>query len=401
MNENEPLIELAGIPETSMIKVIGVGGGGGNAVGQMFRDQIPHVSCLVANTDAKALEDSPVPDRVQIGPGHGAGGNPEEGRRLAEAEAEKIEKMFDAETKMVFITAGMGGGTGTGASPLIARAAKQRGILTVGIVTIPFLFERERQIKKALLGLDNLAREVDALLVINNERLYEIYSDISIIDAFKYADRTLSTAVSAITEIIRMHGHVGVDFADVVNVLRDGGVAVMSTGYGSGVGRVTNAINQAINSPLLNNNDIYHADRILIAITMSEEYALITSEIGELNEFMSHFNEDIETKYGMAIDSKLGERIKVTILAAGFGLYGKKQSRNAELTPQNEEQVRLMEGFYPKNGNRIAKRKQRYHVYTFSDDDLRNQEVLARVEDVPTLYRTSETLSQIKSLSKD
>ena len=217
----DELIELPNASTPRLIKIIGVGGGGGNAVGQMYRDNIPEVRYLVTNTDRKALEDSPVPDHLQLGPGLGAGGNPEIGLKYAEENIEAIQKALDEETKMVFITAGMGGGTGTGASPVIAREARKKGILTIGIVTIPFLFERERQIDKALDGLETLAKEVDAMLVVNNQRLCELYPNLGIIDAFKKADQTLSTAVSSITEIISVHGRISLDFQDVRTVLKD------------------------------------------------------------------------------------------------------------------------------------------------------------------------------------
>ena len=238
MEVEDELIQIANVTTPRIIKVIGVGGGGGNAVGQMYRDNIPEVRYLVANTDKKALDDNIVPDHLQLGPGLGAGGDPERGAALANECLDQINAALDDETKMVFVTAGMGGGTGTGASPVIAHAAREKGILTVGIVTIPFLFEREKQIDKALDGLDKLSKEVDAMLVINNQRLCDIYSDLSIINAFKRADETLSTAVSSITEIISMHGRVNLDFQDVNTTLRNGGVAVMSTGYAEGeIGR--------------------------------------------------------------------------------------------------------------------------------------------------------------------
>lgn len=297
----DDLIQLANYTTPSIIKVIGVGGGGGNAVAQMYRDEIPEVRYLVANTDKKALETNPVPDHLQMGPGLGAGGNPTTGRELALASLNQIKAAFDDGTKMVFITAGMGGGTGTGASPVIAHEARERGILTIGIVTIPFLFEREKQIDKALDGLEALAEEVDAVLVINNQRLCDIYSDLSITNAFKRADETLSTAVRSITDIISMHGRVNLDFQDVKTTLTNGGVAVMSTGYAEGENRVARAINEALNSPLLNNNDIFKATHILLAITTSndEDAMLQTSEMGEVSEFMEKFNSEIETKWGL------------------------------------------------------------------------------------------------------
>ncbi|MGM9688854.1 MAG: cell division protein FtsZ [Alloprevotella sp.] len=398
---SDELIELAFEATPKLIKVIGVGGGGGNAVGQMYRDQIPDVRYLVVNTDQKALADSVVPDRLQLGPGLGAGGVPERGRKLAEENVQKIREALDDETHMVFITAGMGGGTGTGASPIIAREARKKGILTVGIVTIPFLFERERQIDKALDGLDSLAKEVDALLVINNQRLLEIYPEQSVIEAFKRADKTLSTAVSSITEIISMHGRVNLDFEDVRTVLTEGGVAVMSTGFAEGENRVTRAIDEALHSPLLNNNDVYNADRILIALTMSTVAGseLTMAEMNEMTAFMERFGADIRTKWGLAQDASLGAKVKVTILASGFRLYAKKtRSRQPEPDYQSTpEQDARRNRYYASTPH---KTRTRPHVYLYSVDDLDNPEVQERVDAVPTRLRTGSYLQELRSLAE-
>ena len=403
---SDDLIQLANYHTPSIIKVIGVGGGGGNAVAQMYRDGIPEVRYLVANTDKKALQTNPVPDHLQMGPGLGAGGNPTVGRQLAIDSQEEIDACLDDETKMVFITAGMGGGTGTGASPVIARRAHEKGILTVGIVTIPFLFEREKQIDKALDGLEELAKEVDAVLVINNQRLCDIYPDLSIVNAFKRADETLSTAVSSITEIISMHGRVNLDFQDVEATLTNGGVAVMSTGYAEGEGRVTRAIKEALNSPLLNNNDIFKASRILLAITTnSKDESMITmSEMGEINEFMDKFNIDIKSKWGLAFDPELGDKVKITIIASGFGLYGEKDSSTIDFTVEStvddeakEKNLKRRTGFYGENNKQKVRPRPR--IYLFSDDDLRNLELLRQVENVPTGQRTAEQLNKIKETS--
>ncbi|MDD6123427.1 MAG: cell division protein FtsZ [Bacteroidales bacterium] len=398
---SDDLIELAFEATPKLIKVIGVGGGGGNAVGQMYRDQIPDVRYLVVNTDQKALADSVVPDRLQLGPGLGAGGVPERGRKLAEENVQKIREALDEETHMVFITAGMGGGTGTGASPIIAREARKKGILTVGIVTIPFLFERERQIDKALDGLDALAKEVDALLVINNQRLLEIFPEQSVIEAFKRADMTLSTAVSSITEIISMHGRVNLDFEDVRTVLSEGGVAVMSTGFAEGENRVTRAIDEALHSPLLNNNDVYSADRILIALTMSTEAGseLTMAEMNEMTAFMERFGADIRTKWGLAQDASLGAKVKVTILASGFRLYAKKtRSRQPEPEYQSTpEQDARRNRYYASTPH---KTRTRPHVYLYSADDLDNPEVQERVDAVPTRLRTGAYLQELRSLAE-
>ena len=245
----------------SIIKVIGVGGGGGNAVNHMYKEGIHDVTFVVCNTDAQALNDSPVPVHLQLGTeGLGAGNRPEKARKAAEDTADSIKKMLSDGTKMAFITAGMGGGTGTGAGPVIARISKDLDILTVGIVTIPFKFEGTRKIDQALDGVEEMAKYVDALLVINNERLLKIYPDLSLMAAFKKADDTLSIAAKSIAEIITTHGVINLDFNDVRTILKDGGVAIMSTGYGEGEGRVTNAINDALNSPLLNNCLLYTSD---------------------------------------------------------------------------------------------------------------------------------------------
>ena len=400
MEVEDELIQIANVTTPRIIKVIGVGGGGGNAVGQMYRDNIPEVRYLVANTDKKALDDNIVPDHLQLGPGLGAGGDPERGAALANECLDQINAALDDETKMVFVTAGMGGGTGTGASPVIAHAAREKGILTVGIVTIPFLFEREKQIDKALDGLDKLSKEVDAMLVINNQRLCDIYSDLSIINAFKRADETLSTAVSSITEIISMHGRVNLDFQDVNTTLRNGGVAVMSTGYAEGENRVTRAIKDALNSPLLNNNDVFDASHILIAITTSSDdgATLRTGEVDEINAFMGHFNSDIETKWGLAFDPQLGQTIKITIIASGFGLYGtKKRERNNKLEVDADDADKLgRRTVYYGTSTRVRRRAR---CYIFNDDDLNNEALLKQVEEVPTFKRSAECLQSISELS--
>lgn len=395
------LIDLA-IPSTPhIIKVIGVGGGGGNAVAQMYRDNIPEVRYLVTNTDRKALETNVVPDQLQLGPGLGAGGDPKKGKAYAEESVEKIREVLDKDTHMVFITAGMGGGTGTGASPIIAREAQKKGILTVGIVTIPFLFERERQINKALDGLDMLAQEVDALLVINNQRLIDIYGNMSIIQAFKQADKTLSTAVRSITEIISMHGRVNLDFEDAKTVLTKGGVAVMSTGYAEGEQRVTRAIAEALKSPLLNNNDVYGADRILLAVTMGTDpqYELTMNEMNEITEFMERFPTDIHTKWGLKQDETLGAKIKITILAAGFGLYAtKREDKDIPKFEETPEQQARRNRFYT---DRPQKFRKIPRCYLFSEADLENADLLEKVEQIPTWRRTNEQLQAIRACSAE
>ena len=258
--------------QNSIIKVIGVGGGGGNAVNNMYNQGIHDVSFVVCNTDAQALKASPVPERLQLGSeGLGAGNRPEKARLAAEESIDDIKAMLSDGTKMDFITAGMGGGTGTGAAPVIAQVSKELGILTVGIVTIPFKFEGDKKIDQALDGVDEMAKHVDALLVINNERLRKVYPDLSLLNGFAKADDTLSVAAKSIAEIITVRGLINLDFNDVRTVLKDGGVAIMSTGFGEGEGRVRKAIEDALNSPLLNDNDVYNSQRILLSIAFSSE----------------------------------------------------------------------------------------------------------------------------------
>ena len=279
--------------QSSIIKVIGVGGGGDNAVNYMYRQGIHDVSYVVCNTDQKALDASPVPNKLLFGDGLGAGNNPEIGREKAEESIEEIKNMLNDGTRMVFITAGMGGGTGTGAGPVVARCAREANILTVGIVTIPFVFEGVAKINQALDGVERMVKYVDALLVINNERLREIYADLSIVNAFAKADDTLCIAAKSIAEIITMRGIMNLDFNDVQMVLRDGGVAVMSTGEAEGERRVTKAIEMALHSPLLNNNDIFNSKKVLLKISFNHgdgNHALQMEEVNGVHESMGKFS---------------------------------------------------------------------------------------------------------------
>ena len=324
----------------SIIKVIGVGGGGGNAVNHMFREGIHDVSYVVCNTDQKALEESPVPTRVQLGDGLGAGNKPDVGREKAIESIEQIKQMFTDGTRMVFVTAGMGGGTGTGAAPIIAQCAKDMDILTVGIVTIPFLFEGKMKIFQALEGVQEISKHVDALLVINNERLREIYQDLTVINAFKKADDTLSVAAKSIAEIITMRGIINMDFQDVTTVLKNGGVAIMSTGFGEGSGRVTKAIEEALHSPLLNNNDIYNSKKVLLNINFSSDDgkdSLMMEEINEVNDFMAKFKEDVEVKWGLATDPSLGNKVSQRLRPAGHHRHhGPRQGEGCRRSPSRD-----------------------------------------------------------------
>ena len=306
-----------------IIKVIGVGGGGCNAVRNMWNDQINGVTYAVCNTDSQSLSRSPVPVKIMLGEsGLGAGANPELGRSEAEANVADIEKLLSDGTKMVFVTAGMGGGTGTGAAPVIAGVAKKMGLLTVGVVTIPFYFEKKKKIIKALKGVDELRKNVDALLIVNNERLCDVYadSDLSVKEAFQRADNILMDAVRGISELITMPSDGGIksDFRDVETTMKNGGGAIMAMGRASGDHRVERAILDALDSPLLYGNDIGKAKRILFNIYASDEHPIFVRELQEIDDFFDQLDPNIDVIWGTATDDSLGEDAKVTILATGL-----------------------------------------------------------------------------------
>jgi cell division protein FtsZ len=310
------------IEKTSIIKVIGVGGGGGNAVNNMYKQGIPDVSFVVCNTDRQDLRKSLIPTKIQLGKssmtGLGAGGKPEAGQKAAEESIEDIRNMLSDNTKMVFITAGMGGGTGTGASPVIAEIAQEMGILTVGIVTIPFAFEGNPKIKQALEGVVNLGKNVDAILVINNEKLKDIYPDLELSNAFAKADDTLTKAAKAIAEIITDTGYINIDFADVNTIMRNGKVAIMNTGFASGENRITKAIEDALNSPLLNTANIKGAKKILLSLYCSNDNQIRMDEITQIHDFMSQVGNDVTVIWGASFNDELGDDVKITIIATGF-----------------------------------------------------------------------------------
>ncbi len=312
-----PLVELPVI-SNSIIKVIGVGGGGGNAVNHMYNQGYRDVAFVVCNTDNQALKSSPVPLKIQIGEGLGAGGIPDVARQAAEDSIDNIKKVLESNTKMIFITAGMGGGTGTGASPVVARTARELGILTVGIVTIPFAFEGKLKIRQALEGVHALSEHVDALLVINNEKLKEIYPDLELSNAFAKADDVLTNAARSIAEIITETGYINTDFADVYTILKDGNVAIMNTGYASGENRITNAIKDALTSPLLNTTDVKGASKVLLNLYCSKEHQIKMEEVQQINDFMTTIGEEIQVIWGATYDDSLGENVKITLIATGY-----------------------------------------------------------------------------------
>ena len=399
MGDDELLVNLVSAAQPSIIKVIGVGGGGDNAVAHMYRSgHIDGVNFLVCNTDRKALDDSPVPNRLQLGKdGLGAGGKPEMGRDLAEESVDEIRASLEGNIKMVFITAGMGGGTGTGSAPVIAREAKAKGILTVGIVTIPFRYEGNTRIDKALDGVEEMGKYVDALLVINNERLREIYQDLSVLNAFKKADDVLTNAVQSIVDIITMRGTMILDFRDVHTTLHEGGVAIMSTGYGRGEGRVAKAIADALNSPLINNRDIFKSKKILMSISFSSQHEMMIYETNDVQAFMDNFEDkDIETKFGLSLDESLGENIKVTLLASGFGhTHTTAEPENVILYTQDDiERIIRMQNYYQRD-NQMVRRPS--HVYLYSTDDLSNESIVNTIDSTPTFTREKKIIDTLKS----
>jgi len=322
MEDNLITLPLEGLTEDSIIKVIGVGGGGCNAVNYMHRQGLKDVSFLVCNTDRQVLIKSSVPSKLQLGPGLGAGGDPETARQYAEESREHIREALNDGTQMLFITAGMGGGTGTGASSVVAEVAQEMGILTVGIVTIPFAFEGKKKIEKAMTGVARLAKHVDALLIINNEKLKQIYPELNLLNAFSKSDDVVANAARAIAEIITVPGYINTDFADVRNTLRKGGVAIMNIGRASGDKRITNAINDALNSPLVNTNDVHGAERILLQFYCSTEHAIVMEEIDQINDFVQEVGDNIEVQWGASIDESLGEEVRVTVIATGYKVDG-------------------------------------------------------------------------------
>lgn len=392
-----------------IIKVIGVGGGGCNAVNHMYSEGINGVTFMVCNTDSKALNDSPVPNKLQLGKGLGAGNKPEAGRKAAEDSIDEIKERLNDNTLMVFITAGMGGGTGTGAAPVIAKVAKEMDILTVGIVTIPYQWEGDKKIDQALDGVEEISKHVDALIVVKNDKLSEIYGEMGFEDAYDRADDIVLVAAKSIADIITMHGKINLDFNDVRTILKDGGVAIMGTGYGSGEGRVSKAILDAQTSPLLNNNDIFNAKKVALCISYSSQSQLMMNEMEEVKDFMTRFSRDIETKHGVEKDESLGDQVKITLLATGFGIQdihlkemddriaAKTEEELEQMAEEEERRRSRREIYYGKDTNSRSQSKRRRHIYIFTPEDLDNTELVTMVEESPTYKRDKSTLNSFKN----
>ena len=353
MGEENRILDFGPVTDQmqGIIKVVGVGGGGCNAVRNMYNDGVEGVTYAVCNTDSQSLSRSPVPVKILLGKsGLGAGGNPNLGRSEAETNVNDIVKLFSDGTKMVFVTAGMGGGTGTGAAPVIAGVAKDMGLLTVGVVTIPFYFEKKRKIIKALKGVEELRKNVDALLIVNNERLCDVYSDsdISMKEAFLRADNILMDAVKGISELVTLPSDGGIksDFRDVETTMKDGGGAIMAMGRASGDNRVEKAIINALDSPLLYGNDIGKAKRILFNIYASDEHPIFVRELQEIDDFFDQLDPNIDVIWGTATDDSLGEDAKVTILATGMEDSLKKEVETDVHQNEDDYYEDLIRGLY-------------------------------------------------------
>lgn len=353
MTEDWTPIDFGQTEDTTknIIKVIGVGGGGCNAVKNMYSEGIVNVSFAVCNTDSQSLSKSPVPVKIMLGKsGLGAGANPEVGRSEAQNTQKDIKRLLDDGTKMAFVTAGMGGGTGTGAAPVIAGIAKSMGILTVGIITIPFYFEKRKKIVKALQGVEEMRKNVDALLIVNNERLCDVYADseITVKDAFKLADKVLSDATKSISELITVEGTINLDFRDIETTIKSGGGAIMAMGRASGEGRVQNAILNALDSPLLYGSDISNAQRILFNIYTSSKHPIFVREMREIDAFFDELNPDIKVIWGLSDDDSLDEDAKVTILATGLNneLADEIQDNPVTTTKDEDDYQRIIDKLY-------------------------------------------------------
>lgn len=410
----------------AIIKVIGVGGGGGNAVKNMYKQNIPNVNFVICNTDKKALDSSPVPHKLILGPtitrGGGAGNKPEVGRECAEASADDIRKLFEDQTEMVFITAGMGGGTGTGAGPVVARLAKEAGMLTIGIVTIPFLFEGKKKILKAIDGAKEMKQHVDALLVINNENLLDLYKDLNFFNAFERADDTLTNAARSISEIISEDLYINVDFQDVKTILKDSGTAIISTAIGEGENRISQAIHNALHSPLLKTHDIQTSKRLLFKFVCSRDAKnpIRADEINEIRQFTDNLPSSIDVKWGIGDDPSMGDAVKMTVLASGFTmtLFDEKKtpgthggpiiiesgdigdSNKPKKTAISDESKEILTEMY--GADKLAQQirdmaKIKYAV--LSPEQFDDHDVIAMLERTPTFNRDPRFNEELRALS--
>ncbi len=423
LNDISNTTEFLDDATSAIIKVIGVGGGGDNAVNYMYRQNIPNVNFVVCNTDEQALKMSPVPNQLILGwdvtRGRGAGNDPGTGRQCAEASTEDIRALFDKNTEMVFITAGMGGGTGTGAAPVVARIAKEENKLTIGIVTIPFLFEGKKKIMKAIEGAKEMQKFVDALLVINNEQLIEIYPDLNFFNAFEKADDTLANAARSISEIISEECYINVDFEDVKTTLRDSKTAIIATAYGDGDHRITSAITNALHSPLMKKHDVNTSQRLLLkfACNRNSEKPITAQEMTEIYAFTSKLPDNIDVKWGIADNPELGDKLKVTILASGFDLHLIDKKIN-DHDKETDNIVLFGDGHDPEAKNEKEKEVDRQIAEMYGADKLKQQiqdankakyavldpsqyddhDVIDLLERIPTFSRDAKYLEKLRKV---
>lgn len=401
--------------KSSIIKVIGVGGGGGNAVSHMYSEGIQGVDFFICNTDAQALEKSPIINKVQIGSslteGRGAGSNPEIGRKAAEESIQDIMESLGVNTQMVFVTAGMGGGTGTGAAPVIAKAARDRGILTVGIVTTPFMFEGNKRCTAAFHGIEEIRDSVDSLLVVSNDRIKEIYGNLPISKAFGYADNILATAAKGIAEIITIAGSINVDFEDVKTAMTDSGVSIMGMGTSEGDDRAMRAVSQALNSPLLDDNKIQGASDLLVNISYGDEEATM-DEYATINEYLqAETGSDANLKCGLCYDENLGRSLSVTVIATGFD-----RAKNRYNAMIKDSEVEFDLGDVNVHENMTAEELDAKKQITIFDSlassanekdkrvtpaiDQPNQEGIDKMENIPAYKRRNVTLNEVNHSSE-
>lgn len=358
----------------NIITVVGVGGGGNNAVSYMYKLGLKDVDFVVCNTDTQALQKSPVPVKIQIGPiltkGLGAGTDYTVGRQAAEESIEEIGKMFEGDTQMVFVTCGMGGGTGTGAAPLVAKTAKEQGKLTVGVVTVPFRDEGKESLYRAVEGIKELSKHVDSLLVIDNQKLYQLYGNMGISTGFNKADEVLATAVKSISEIITSSGYINVDFADVKKIMKNSGVAIMGIGEAEGQDRATKAVEQALSSPLLNDLNLRSVKNALINITGSPdgEHNITLQELSQIMDFTAQYTgATINFKRGIVFDEAMGDKISVTIIATGFEMWQLPVIDESEVNRGNRIEVKYDKNLFrnrkkgrplaPDNGKLLSKQR--------------------------------------------
>ena len=399
-----------------IIKVIGVGGGGVNSVNHMFECGIHGVNFAVCNTDEQSFDDVNVPVKVTLGAGLGAGGNPEKAKEEFEVSYAEVEKLLSDGTRMVFIAAGMGGGTGSGAAPLLAKMAKSKGILTVGIVTIPFLYEKVPRIIQALDAVEEMSKNVDALIVINNERLKDFYPDFELVEAFKKPNEVLAMAVKSIAEIITKKGMINRDFNDVTSTMKDSGVALVSYGFGIGENRLDDAIHEALYSPLLNNNDISTAKRILFYISFKKDSHFKVEELTKhIDNFMAGFDNHINMIWGFGVDDTLADdqEVKFTIIATGFGLeavpdFEKRKDETAILNmqklveQQQKDEIRVINAYGNKfNPKTKVNRVPQSNIIVMTMEEMEDDTLINYMENTLPYNRDIKEISKMRKPAKE